>query len=206
MRRKAPPEIPGSTSGARLVAGVDEAGRGPLAGPVVVAAVILPEPNSIDGLDDSKRLPRQERERLAALIERQALCRAVVAVDVAEIDELNILAATLTGMRRAVEGLSRRPGLVMVDGNRAPEIGCEVHTVIGGDRWVPSISAASILAKVYRDALMLVYHERWPDYGFDRHKGYPTPEHLQRLRQHGPCPIHRRSFAPVRAVLEPSLF
>lgn len=187
-------------------AGIDEAGRGPLAGPVVVAAVVLDDDHGIVGLDDSKRLRREVRERLYGEIIERAVCHAVVVVDVEEIDRLNILRATLTGMRRAVLALRSVPTLAMVDGNRAPELPCHVETIIGGDHWVPSISAASILAKVTRDAIMREHHGAWPGYGFDRHKGYATPEHLERLRALGPCPIHRRSFAPVRDAMAPGLF
>jgi ribonuclease HII len=181
-----------------LEAGVDEAGRGPLAGPVVVAAVILPERYDLPGLDDSKRLSLKKREYLAPQIEAQAITWAVEFVEADEIDRVNILQATLNGMQRAVENLKPAPCKAMIDGNRAPELSCEVVTVIGGDRLIACISAASVLAKVYRDHLMLSMHERYPEYGFDRHKGYPTAHHLERLKTLGPCPIHRRSFAPVR--------
>ncbi len=181
-----------------LEAGVDEAGRGPLAGPVVVAAVILPLQYELDSLDDSKRLSALKRERLAPLIEAQAIAYSVEFVEIDEIDRVNILQATLNGMRRAVEKLEPAPRRVMIDGNRAPRLSCEVNTVIGGDRLIPSISAASVLAKVYRDRLMKSMHLLYPEYGFDRHKGYPTAHHLDRLRVLGPCPIHRKSFAPVR--------
>jgi len=185
-----------------LEAGVDEAGRGPLAGPVVVAAVILPATYELDMLDDSKRLTALKRERLAPQIESQAVAFAVEFVDVDEIDRVNILQATLNGMRRAIANLNPAPQRALIDGNRAPRLSCEVKTVIGGDRLVASISAASVLAKVYRDRLMLTLHALYPDYGFDRHKGYPTAYHLERLNAMGPCPIHRRSFAPVRKVIE----
>jgi ribonuclease HII len=184
-----------------LEAGVDEAGRGPLAGPVVVAAVILPENYALDALDDSKRLSAKRREQLAPQIEAQAVSFAVEFVEVDEIDRVNILQATLNGMQRAVESLEPTPRLALIDGNRAPRLSCEVKTVIGGDRLIASISAASILAKVYRDHLMLSMHDLYPAYGFDRHKGYPTAHHLDRLRVHGPCPIHRKSFAPVRRAI-----
>lgn len=187
---------------ASLEAGVDEAGRGPLAGPVVVAAVILPPEYELEFLDDSKRLTAARRERLAPLIEAQAISFNVQFVDADVIDRVNILQATLSGMQKAVEALDPEPGLVLVDGNCAPDLSCRVETMIGGDRLVPSISAASVLAKVYRDRLMLSMHECYPDYGFDRHKGYPTALHLERLRLLGPCPIHRKSFAPVRKVTE----
>ena len=183
-----------------LEAGVDEAGRGPLAGPVVVAAVILPAAYELDSLDDSKRLSALKREQLAPQIEAQAIAYRVEFVEVDEIDRVNILQATLNGMQRAVEQLEPAPHRAMIDGNRAPVLSCEVKTVIGGDRLIPSISAASVLAKVCRDRLMQSMHHLYPDYGFDRHKGYPTPHHLERLRTLGPCPIHRKSFAPVRAA------
>lgn len=188
------------------VAGVDEAGRGPLAGPVVVAAVMLPLNHGLQGLDDSKRLSKKQRETLFPLIQQEALAYAVVIVDVDEIEALNILRASLTGMQRAVQQLDPAPTLTLVDGNRAPELDCEVHTIIEGDHWVPAISAASILAKVTRDGIMAGYHQQYPQYGFDHNQGYPTPEHLKLLKQHGPCPIHRKTFAPVREALEPSLF
>lgn len=182
----------------KLEAGVDEAGRGPLAGPVVVAAVILPDEYHLPWLDDSKKLTAKRREHLAPQIEQQAIAFAVVFVEVDEIDRVNILQATMNGMQRAVDALRPRPVRAMIDGNRAPPLCCEATTVIGGDGLIASISAASVLAKVYRDRLMLSMHELYPDYGFDRHKGYPTAFHLECLRAHGPCPIHRRSFAPVR--------
>ena len=184
-----------------LVAGVDEAGRGPLAGPVVVAAVILPETYDLPWLDDSKRLTAARRECLAPQIEMQALAFVVEFVPVEEIDRVNILQATLNGMQRAVEKLEPSPRRAMIDGNRAPRLGCEVETVIGGDGLVASISAASVLAKVCRDRFMLSMHERYPAYGFDRHKGYPTALHRERLSTLGPCPIHRQSFAPVRRAM-----
>jgi ribonuclease HII len=188
------------------VAGVDEAGRGPLAGPVVVAAVMLPPSYGLQGLDDSKRLSRQQRESLFPAIQTEALSYAVVVVDIEEIEKLNILRASLTGMRRAVRQLDPSPTLTLVDGNRAPELDCEVHTIVQGDHWVPAISAASILAKVTRDEIMQRYHHEFPQYGFDHNMGYPTPEHLRLLKEFGPCPIHRKTFTPVREVLEPSLF
>ena len=195
MRRADPESIP------PLVAGVDEAGRGPLAGPVVVAAVILDASRPIAGLDDSKRLSERRREALFPLIRQRALAWAVVEVQADEIDRVNILQATLLGMSRAVERLSVRPGLALVDGNRVPELPCPARAIVGGDGLEAAISAASILAKVTRDHLMLEWHRRYPRYGFDRNKGYPTPEHLELLARHGPCDIHRRSFAPVRAAM-----
>ena len=185
-----------------LEAGVDEAGRGPLAGPVVVAAVILPTRYDLNYLDDSKRLTALRRERLAPQIESQAIAFAVEFVEVAEIDQVNILQATMNGMQRAVENLDPAPQRAMIDGNRAPPLTCEVKTVIGGDGLIAAISAASVLAKVHRDRLMMSMHDLYPEYGFDRHKGYPTAHHLERLKTLGPCPIHRRSFAPVRRAIE----
>lgn len=189
----------------RLTAGVDEAGRGPLAGPVVVAAVILDPLQTPDGLNDSKRLSEKQREALYPQIQQQALAWSVVEVGVDEIDELNILQATLLGMQRAVESLSPAPLLALIDGNRAPALQCEVRTIVQGDRLEPAISAASILAKVTRDRLMEDFHRRFPCYGFDRHKGYPTAEHLRLLVENGPCAIHRKSFAPVRHALQREL-
>jgi ribonuclease HII len=187
------------------IAGVDEAGRGPLAGPVVIAAVVLDPMRPIEGLDDSKRLTAERREALYTRIREDALCHCVVEVAVEDIDRLNILQATLLGMRQAVHGLAEPPALVLVDGNRAPGLDCTVRTIVGGDGLEPAISAASILAKVTRDRLMSDLHRHHPQYGFDRHKGYPTAEHLERLAQFGPCPQHRRSFAPVREALQGSL-
>lgn len=188
-----------------LVAGVDEAGRGPLAGPVVVAAVILDPDKPIDHLDDSKKLSEQRREALFPRIMKKALAYSVVEVHAEEIDRINILQATMLGMKRAVECLSPAPALALVDGNRAPQLGCEVRTIIHGDSLEPAISAASILAKVTRDRLMTAMHQQYPQYGFDRHKGYPTREHLSRLAEHGPCVLHRRSFAPVRNLMQQEL-
>ncbi|MGA0266014.1 MAG: ribonuclease HII [Lysobacterales bacterium] len=190
----------------RHIAGIDEAGRGPLAGPVVVSAVILPQDHGLTGLDDSKRLSAATRERLFDEVRACADSWAVEIVEVEEIDRINILRATFKGMQRTVRALDPKPTLTLIDGNRAPELDTEVHTIVQGDHWVPAISAASILAKVTRDRLMQDFHHQFPEYGFDRNKGYPTAEHLDRLKQYGPCPIHRKSFAPVRALLEPSLF
>ena len=189
-----------------FTAGVDEAGRGPLAGPVVVAAVILNPRKPINGLDDSKKLSERQREALCPQIKEHAIAWSVVEVAVEEIDRINILQATLQGMRRAVEGLSTAPSLVLIDGNRAPELACQARTIVQGDSLEPAISAASILAKVTRDRLMKELHLEYPDYGFDRHKGYPTAGHLRRLEEHGLCAIHRRSFAPVRNLLQGGLF
>jgi ribonuclease HII len=184
-----------------LIAGVDEAGRGPLAGPVVAAAVILDELKPIKGLDDSKKLSPATRERLFDEIRAKALCCAIAEASVEEIDTLNILQATMLAMRRAVEGLRLKPGKVLVDGNRLPVLRVAAEAIIQGDAKVQAISAASILAKVHRDRLCLLLHEQHPHYGFDEHKGYPTPEHLAALRAHGACSHHRRSFAPVREAL-----
>jgi ribonuclease HII len=188
-----------------LAAGVDEAGRGPLAGPVVVAAVILDPRHPIDGLDDSKKLSAARREALFERIRQQALAWSVVQISPAQIDDLNILQATLFGMRQAVERLSPAPELALIDGNRAPRMPCPVRTLVGGDGLEPAISAASILAKVTRDRIMVNLHRLYPCYGFDRHKGYPTRDHLQRLAQFGPCEVHRRSFAPVRDAMQRGL-
>jgi ribonuclease HII len=184
-----------------LVAGVDEAGRGPLAGPVVAAAVILDDLQPIRGLADSKALTALRRERLHDEIRARALCCSVAQASVEEIDRLNILQATLLAMQRAVEGLRLRPHRVVVDGNRAPALPMPTQAVVKGDARVAVVSAASILAKVTRDRLCDDLHQRFPHYGFDGHKGYPTPAHLAALREHGPCPEHRRSYAPVRACL-----
>jgi ribonuclease HII len=185
-----------------LVAGVDEAGRGPLAGPVLAAAVVLDPRMPIDGLRDSKQLSAAARERFAALIRERAYAWSVGRADVTEIDSVNILQATLLAMTRAVAGLPLRPHRALVDGLHCPPLSCRVEAVVGGDRRFAVISAASILAKVVRDAEMLELDRRYPQYGFKRHKGYPTAEHRRALRRHGPCPCHRRSFAPVRAAVE----
>lgn len=189
-----------------LIAGVDEAGRGPLAGPVVVAAVILDPARAINGLHDSKQLSEKKREALYPLIIERALAWRIEFVEAVEIDQRNILQATLIGMRRAVEGLSIAPQHALIDGNKIPNgLPCPATAIIGGDASEPAISAASILAKVSRDARMLALHTQYPQYSFNRHKGYPSPLHLAALRQHGPCPQHRRSYAPVRAVLDAPL-
>ncbi|HQU49541.1 MAG TPA: ribonuclease HII [Casimicrobiaceae bacterium] len=182
---------------ALLVAGVDEAGRGPLAGPVVAAAVILDPARPIEGLADSKALSARRRGVLAAAIRERAKAHAVAHADVEEIDAIDILRATMLAMRRAVEALAVVPQEVLVDGNRCPELGCAVRAIVKGDRDVPAISAASILAKTARDAMLVELDLRYPLYGFARHKGYGTPEHLAALARHGPCAAHRRSFAPV---------
>lgn len=184
-----------------LVAGVDEAGRGPLAGPVVAAAVILDDQAPIKGLADSKKLSPLRRERLFDEIRARALCCSVAVATVEEIDRLNILQATMLAMQRAVKGLRLRPAKVLVDGNRLPTLDMLAEAVVSGDALVPSISAASILAKVTRDRLLDELHQQHPQYGFDRHKGYGTAEHLRALSEHGALPAHRRSFAPVARVL-----
>ena len=186
-----------------LIAGVDEAGRGPLAGSVFASAVILDPEKPIEGLTDSKKLSPKRRETLAVTIKSQALAWAVASADVAEIDTLNILQATMLAMQRAVQLLSLRPTLVLVDGNRAPRLPMAVQTIIKGDLTIAAISAASILAKTARDASVMQLHEIYPDYAFDQHKGYGTALHLERLRALGPCAAHRRSFAPVRDWVRP---
>ena len=181
------------------VTGVDEAGRGPLAGPVAVAAVILDPRRRLRGLDDSKKLTRAQREAIYPRIVERALAWHVEMVPVEEIDRLNILHATLEGMRRCILALGPQVELVRIDGNAVPRaLPCLAEAVVGGDALEPAIMAASILAKVARDRLMCALHEEHPHYGFDVHKGYPTPAHLAALAAHGPCPHHRRSFAPVR--------
>jgi ribonuclease HII len=184
-----------------LTAGVDEAGRGPLAGPVVAAAVILDDRARIRGLNDSKLLSAKVREELFQEIHAKALCFCIAQASVDEIDTLNILQATLLAMRRAVEGLRLRPQKILVDGNQLPRVKMLAEAIIGGDAKVKSISAASILAKVHRDRLCLDLHAEHPQYGFDCHKGYSTPDHLAALQRHGVCRHHRRTFAPVRELL-----
>jgi len=186
---------------AGLLAGVDEAGRGPLAGPVVAAAVILDDEQPIEGLADSKALTAKRREMLFDEIRAKALCCSIAEASVEEIDEINILQATMLAMRRAVEGLRLKPAMVQVDGNRIPVLSVPAQAIVKGDALVQAISAASILAKVHRDRLCVSLHESYPHYGFDGHKGYGTAEHLAALRRHGPSPAHRRSFAPVRMAL-----
>lgn len=180
-----------------LTAGVDEAGRGPLAGPVVAAAVILDELNPIHGLNDSKKLSAKRREALFDEIRARALCFAIAEASVQEIDEINILQATLLAMKRAVEALRLPPKLVLVDGNRLPILSIRSEAIVQGDALVPAISAASILAKVYRDRLCEAMHQRYPVYGFDQHKGYGTAQHMAALQAHGPADCHRMTFAPV---------
>jgi ribonuclease HII len=180
-----------------LIAGIDEAGRGPLAGPVVAAAVILDPTRRVRGLRDSKVMTPEQREEVAIDIRARAIAWAVAASDVGEIDALNILRATLLAMRRAVEGLAIQPIEALVDGDHCPQLVCPVYAIVKGDRDVPAISAASIIAKTTRDAMLVALDREYPMYGFARHKGYGTPEHLAALDLHGPCPHHRKSFAPV---------
>ncbi len=184
-----------------LIAGVDEAGRGPLAGPVIAAAVILNAEKPVAGLADSKVLSAGRREELSLLIKQRALCWALGRAEVEEIDYLNILQASLLAMQRAVAALRIVPVLALVDGNQAPRLTCQVKTIVRGDATIPAISAASILAKVVRDAEMCVLDALYPDYGFAKHKGYPTDAHLKALERSGVSPIHRRSFGPVRRLL-----
>lgn len=198
---KKPEQLGLSWDGPGLIAGVDEAGRGPLAGPVVAAAVILDDLHPIKGLADSKKLTALRRERLFDEIRAKALACCIAEASVEEIDRINILQATLLAMRRAVEGLRLVPHKVLVDGNRLPVLRVPAEAIVRGDAKVPAISAASILAKVHRDRLCQALHDAHPQYGFATHKGYPTPDHLAALREHGACPEHRRSYAPVRAVL-----
>ena len=185
-----------------VICGVDEAGRGPLAGPVFAAAVILDPAKPIAGLRDSKKLSEARRDALAIEIRRDALAWCIAQCSEAEIDRLNILQATMLAMRRAIEGLQVQPTLALIDGNRCPVVAVLTEAVVKGDDKVPAISAASILAKTARDAALMQLHARYPEYAFDRHKGYPTALHLERLRLHGVSPVHRTSYAPVRAVLE----
>jgi ribonuclease HII len=180
-----------------LIAGIDEAGRGPLAGPVVAAAVILDPARKIRGLRDSKVMTPEQRTHVAAEIRAKAIAWAFAASDVGEIDALNILRATLLAMRRAVEALAVQPIEALIDGDHCPQLACPAYAIIKGDRDVPAISAASIIAKTTRDAMLVLLDLEYPMYGFARHKGYGTPEHLAALDLHGPCPAHRRSFAPV---------
>ncbi len=185
----------------QLICGVDEAGRGPLAGAVFAAAVILDPLHPIEGLRDSKKLSAAKREQLAVSIKKLALSWCVAQASEQEIDQLNILQASMLAMQRAVEGLSMLPELALIDGNRCPKLKMAMQAIVGGDDKVAAISAASILAKTARDAALIELHQQFPQYGFDQHKGYPTELHLARLRQHGVSPVHRMSYAPVRALL-----
>jgi len=185
-----------------FVVGVDEVGRGPLAGPVVTAAVILDPNNPIEGLNDSKKLSEKRREELEPLIKKHALAWSLGRAEAEEIDEINILQATLLAMKRAVEGLDIEPTHALVDGNKAPNLACPVTTIIKGDQSEPAIAAASILAKVARDREMVVMDELYPGYGLAKHKGYPTKQHQEALLELGVTPIHRRSFKPVRLAIK----
>ncbi len=185
----------------KLICGVDEAGRGPLAGPVFAAAVILDPTRPVEGLRDSKKLSEAQRNALAEQIKNRALAWSVAQCSVQEIDSLNILQASMLAMRRAVEGLSVQPTLALIDGNRCPVMPVRSEAIVKGDDKVAAISAASILAKTARDALLIALHETYPHYAFDQHKGYPTALHLERLKLHGVSPVHRRSYAPVRNLL-----
>jgi len=186
---------------ANWVCGVDEAGRGPLAGPVYAAAVILDPLMPIEGLDDSKKLSEKKRDALAVLIKERAQSWAIASASSQEIDQLNILKATFLAMQRAVQLLAIRPQVVLVDGNRAPDFTIHTRCIVGGDRLEPAISAASILAKTARDAVLMEMHDRYPQWGFDQHKGYPTAAHRALLLKLPPTPEHRMSFAPVREAL-----
>lgn len=184
-----------------MICGVDEAGRGPLAGPVFAAAVVLGDAHGITGLADSKKISAMRREKLAAQIKTDAAGWCIASASVEEIDALNILQATLLAMRRAVEGLAVAPAQILVDGLFVPKVSMPARAIVRGDASIAEISAASILAKTARDAHMLELHERFPQYGFDRHKGYPTAAHVAALREYGVSIMHRRSFAPVRALI-----
>ncbi len=186
-----------------LTCGVDEAGRGPLAGPVFAAAVILNDDDPIDGLRDSKILSERARNSLAPIIKARSLAWCIASASAQEVDEINILQATMLAMSRAIEGLAKRPQRCLIDGNRAPKlIGYAFETIVKGDSKVPAISAASILAKTARDAFLLELHQQYPMYAFDQHKGYGTALHLKNLNHYGPCLEHRRSFAPVRIAAQ----
>ena len=185
----------------RYIAGADEAGRGPLVGAVVAGAVILDDNNPIEGLNDSKKLSEKKREQLAIEIKQKALAWSVISVDAEEIDRINILQASLLAMKQAIESLSTVPDIALIDGNKCPELDCRVEAIVKGDSRVAAISAASILAKVERDRQMIELHEQYPQYEFARHKGYPTKVHMELLIRYGPCPLHRKSFAPVKKLL-----
>lgn len=185
-----------------LIAGVDEAGRGPLVGSVVAAAVILDENHPIEGLNDSKKLTEKKRELLAVEIKKHAKSWSVASVGPDEVDQINILQASLLAMKKAVESLPELPDIALVDGNKEPDLACEVEAIVKGDAKVEAIAAASILAKVERDEQMLELHNQYPQYEFDRHKGYPTKVHIALLNEFGPCPEHRKSFGPVKRMLD----
>jgi ribonuclease HII len=180
-----------------LIAGVDEAGRGPLAGPVIAAAVILNPLRPIKGLADSKKLSEKQREKLFLEIRAHALAWSAARATVTEIDQINILQASLLAMQRAVAGLKHQPRLALIDGNKCPKLECEARAIVQGDQTEPAISAASIVAKVLRDRIMLMLDKKYPNYGFAQHKGYSTAKHMELLHKHGPCRVHRRTFEPV---------
>ncbi|MEZ5470791.1 MAG: ribonuclease HII [Marinicella sp.] len=186
-----------------IIAGVDEAGRGPLAGPVTVAAVILDQ--AIDGLDDSKKLSEKQRVALVETIKQQAKAWSIVHISVDKIDQINIFQATMLGMKNAVQQLNIQLEKVLVDGNKTPDFGIEAEAIVGGDGKVAAISAASILAKTARDALMQQIDQAFPEYGFAQHKGYGTKQHLESILLHGPCEHHRKSFAPVKNMIQMEL-
>lgn len=202
MKKRAAASMPLFGRQGEIVCGVDEAGRGPLAGAVFAAAVILDPARPIDGLRDSKKLSEARREELALRIKNEALAWAIASCSETEIDDLNILQASMLAMRRAVEGLGVAPTLALIDGNRCPVMKVRSEAIVQGDDKVPEISAASILAKTARDAALRELHLQYPVYGFDQHKGYPTSLHLERLRLHGVSPVHRKSYAPVRQLIE----
>lgn len=185
-----------------IIAGVDEAGRGPLAGPVIAAAVILDLSKPISGLADSKKLSAKKRQLLFTAIQENALAWSIGHAEVAEIDQLNILWATMLAMKRAIENLVLKPDKVLIDGNRCPDINIDCEAIIGGDATIAEISAASIIAKVSRDAEMLTFDKQFPVYGFAAHKGYPTKKHISALNEHGISPIHRKSFGPVKRIIQ----
>ncbi len=184
-----------------MICGTDEAGRGPIAGPVVAAAVILDPENPVEGLNDSKKLSEKKREKLSLEIKEKALYWAIAQSDPDEIEAINILWASMKAMQRAIEALPVKPDMVLVDGNRVPELNVPAKAIVGGDASEQCIAAASILAKVERDRQMLKWHELYPQYEFDKHKAYGTPKHLELLEKYGPCPIHRKGFNPVKRVL-----
>lgn len=194
------------TSGVTLFCGADEAGRGPIAGPVFAAAVILDPDHPIAGLRDSKKLSEHRRDELALEIKHHAKAWAIAECSIDEIDVLNILHASMLAMKRAIESLAIKPELALIDGNRCPKLAIAAKAIVKGDDKVAAISAASILAKTARDAVMLDLHRQYPEYGFDRHKGYPTAYHLEQLSIHGVSPVHRKTYAPVRKILEPEAF
>lgn len=195
--------FPEETDTVEIICGADEAGRGPIAGPVYAAAVVLDPDNPVEGLKDSKKLSEKQRDALAPEIKQKAKAWAIASCTTEEIDQLNILWASMLAMKRAIEALAVKPTIALIDGNRIPKgLAMPAEAIVKGDDKVPEISAASILAKTARDAVMMELHAQYPEYGFDRHKGYPTAYHLQQLEKHGVSPVHRRSYAPVRRLLE----